>query len=92
MTDWGPETADLVTMLEDAGLRLVLRDGKLEVSGPAEAKQRLAPLIRERRYDLQAWLRGDRARGVRRVDGEGTVRWQGKYSTGRVALANATRP
>ena len=74
---WGLETPELLKVLEDEGLRLTLRNGKLVATGrPAALRNaHLTRLIRERRYDLVAWLEGDHALGIRRLDDQGSLSW-----------------
>ena len=71
---WGPEADEVVQRLEAQGVRLSLNGERLVVDGPVEVltEAKLAEL-RLRRLDLIAYLRGDRSRGIRRL--EGGVAW-----------------
>ena len=74
--EWDPiETPELLAGLETRGVRLWIEDNRLEVEAPGGVLNEADRIqLRERRWDIAAWLNGDHTTKIRRLSG-GRVLW-----------------
>ncbi len=76
---WDPiETEELLERFEQRGVRFTVEGEQLQVDSPAGVLTEADRIqLRERRWDIAAWLGGDRTTDIRRLS-KGRVAWYPK--------------